>query len=339
MRKTFLPAVTALALIVAAAAGGCSGNTKTPDITAATVTPTQGGDIFQASPAVQDNDPAGMTDNEKNDNNAVPKPAPTDPGKDVTSTPDPKQENASPTPTLGADKNDVTGEPDNDPEPTGDADPDDGDRAVITEHWNESFLIWLPPIGSGSFKRFESDETHDYITLEDISVKNVKEYIEKLTGAGFIEDAGYSDVNGAPSEFSENIPFRYSAYNEDGWNVQLDYDPGKSLLTIGSGYDPDTDDDEYARLREETLIGKLPEFIWGDFDSSKQEGSMIYCIFSNVDPECSEYVESLKAAGFTEEADEGSEDGIIWYIASDGEGLMCDFIYTEGAARCGCGRE
>ena len=333
-----LPTILMLTALIAVAAAGCSSNKETPDITAVTVTPTQAGSV---SSEITPSQGSSSEDVSRNGNEGTGTPSPTqgtDP--DVSASPTPSTEPDPPSPTEKPDDNTLTGIPDDEDDRDLTPDPvDSSDKAVIEEYWNDSFLIWLPMIDSGRFKRFESDETHDYITLEDITVKTVKNYIKNLSRNGFSEDAGYSDVNGNPIEFDEDKPFRYSAYNNDGWNVQLDYDPDSRNMTISSGYDSDKDDDEYGTLKAETLIGKLPDFTWGDFDSSKQEGSMVYCIFSNVDPECSDYVKSLKKAGFTEEADEGNEDGIVWYIASNAEGLMCEFIYTEGAARIGCGRE
>ena len=337
--------VTVLMALIVTAAVGCSKEKKSPDITAATVTPTQPGSI---SPEATPEAPDGPKDNGNTGNNDIKTPSPTQPG-DVTGTetsPAPTDVQTEPTPTGKDDRdNETTGTPDDGNGQPGendadDDDPDDGDeedKAVIEGYWNESFLIWLPGITSGKFERFESDETHDYITLSNISAKNVKSYINKLTKGGFSTDAVYTDFDGGVSEFSESTPFRYSAYNKDGWNVQLDYDPDSRVLTIGSGYDAEKDEDEYSTLREETAIGILPEFDYGDFDSSKEEDGIVYCIFSNVDPACEEYVGKLKKAGFTLEADEGSEDGIIWYNASDADGRVCEFIYTEGAARIGCG--
>ena len=138
----------------------------------------------------------------------------------------------------------------------------------------------------------------------------------------------------------ESLPhgsFLYSASNEDGWRVSLVYDYDKDYYTIGSGYDIPEEQDIYAQLREETLLGLIPEFEYGIFDSSSQDHDMYYVVFSDVDEECAAYIEELKNAGFINDADEGSSDGIIWYNAYDEEDHYCDFIYTDGFVRLGCG--
>ncbi|MCR5324642.1 MAG: hypothetical protein K6E85_15405 [Lachnospiraceae bacterium] len=244
---------------------------------------------------------------------------------------------SEPTTSVDADPSGVQENDDDDPD---DPDDPDDDSEEINEYWEGSFLVWLPRFKKGNFAGFDSDETHDFLTLENVSEKSVRKYIKTLTKQGFSVDAAFTDAEGgmlSGIDGTEDIHFIYSAENEDGWCAKLDYDPETKILTIGSGYAVAETTDVYGKLREETALGLIPEFTYGDFDSSKQEGGMYYAIFTNVTGKYEKYTDQLKKAGFVEEADEGNVDGIIWYNAYDAEGNACEFIYSDGVARIGCG--
>ncbi|MBO4414743.1 MAG: hypothetical protein J5824_02035 [Lachnospiraceae bacterium] len=349
---------SAVIVLICALPVGCGKKDITTDITA--VTPTQMGTV---DPAITGNDT----------NPGTPSPAGNGKGPGVSQTPAGDGSNqegqpvTTPTPDTGADPTgtvptekpdtaDVT--PDGEdgengqkttPEPTGmetdnteDDDDDDPDEnnAETDEYWEGSFLVWLPRFKKGSFSKFNSDETHDFLTLENVSEESVRKYIKTLTKRGFSIDTAYTDAEGnviAEAEETEERHFIYSAENEDGWSAMLDYDPETRILTIGSGYQMAETTDVYGQLRDETALGLIPEFTYGDFDSSKQDGEMYYAIFSNVTGKYGRYVEQLKKAGFTEDADEGDVDGILWYNAVNEEGYSCEFIYSDGVVRIGCG--
>ncbi|MCR5332216.1 MAG: hypothetical protein K6E62_13690 [Lachnospiraceae bacterium] len=322
---------------------GCSKETKDPGITEVTPTamgdtgPTQGGKntttptptavAGEDTPAIQPT-PTGSEQAPDKENEPVVSPAPVE---------DPVTPSGTESPETDGDGNDAAKEPDGqDAEENGtDVDP------VIEEYWTGSFLIWLPQIGKGSFKDFGSDETHDFIILENITEKNVKSYIKKLTKNGFTTDRVYLSENGEVLPDKDDITggFGYRASNDDGWSAQLAYDPESGTLTVTSGYDIEEEADAYDLLRAETPLGLLPGFTFGTFDSSKQDGEMYYAIFSNVEGDYAGYTELLKEAGFTLEADEGDSDGIIWYYAYNEDGYFCEFNYTDGMARIGCGTD
>lgn len=234
-----------------------------------------------------------------------------DPGKQDT---DKKDE------TPGA----VTSSPDNDRV-------NDSDADKIREYWSNSFLVWLPVFEKASYLDTAHDETHDYIMLGDISASDIEHYISDLTGAGFNTGAGYIDH----PDFRFGGSLEYSASNSEGWEAFIDYDDATCIAIIGSGYS-EPPSDGYRELMQNTLLGKLPEFTYGTFDSGMNDGSTQYAIFYDADSDCSVYIDELKDAGFILDADEGNESGIIWYNAERPDGLVCEFIYTGGMVRIGC---
>ncbi|MBP5331939.1 MAG: hypothetical protein J6Y89_08825, partial [Lachnospiraceae bacterium] len=179
------------------------------------------------------------------------------------------------------------------------------------------------------------------ITLENISEKDVKSYIKKLTKNGFTIDQTYLSGDGSIISDPEDIAsaYEYHACNEDGWAAGLSYDPDTAILVVSSGYDIAEDNDAYDMLRAETPLGLLPEFSYGSFDSSKQDGGMYYAVFSNVTGDYADYAGALKEAGFNLDIDEGDSDGILWYYAYNEDGYFCEFNYTDGMARIGCGTD
>ncbi len=222
-------------------------------------------------------------------------------------------------------------------DPGTDDDPEEKDAETIREYWNDSFLIWLPLFDKGSFESFSSDETHDFIKLSGIKADSVKKYIEKLTGNGFDINRTFTDKNGTPAEGAKEGSFCYFADNDDGWHVSLEYDGDRKTLVIGSGYEDVQNEDVYAQLRNETALAFLPEFTYGEYDSSSQDDDMQYVIFTASEADCRKYIGRIKEAGFTVDADEGDGDGILWYNAADADGHLCEFIYSGGMVKIGCG--
>lgn len=356
MKRIRLIIYLAVVILGGLLAAGCQKENKTPGITAVTPTqmtaiePTKGGRITDnntQSPGPGGNEagisaaPTGQENANDPDSHARISPTP-DTG--VTQVPAPTGEGSTagrPDENTDDTRTGPTGSENTIPDDADDNDdaPDD-DNEETAEYWEGSFLVWLPRFKKGSFAGFDSDETHDYITLENVSGKSVRKYIKTLTQQGFSLNTGYSDAEGNPlpdAADAENTRFLYHALNEDDWCARLDYDPDTGILIIGSGYEQNETTDVYGRLREETALGLIPEFTYGEFDSSKQEGGMYYVVFSNVSGKYGKYVDQLKKAGFTEEADEGDVDGIIWYNAVNADGYACEFIYSDGVARIGCG--
>ena len=332
-------AILAAAILAAITLAGCGKKPKDPVITA--VTPTAMGEISPTDPAQKQTDPSPTVS--ADEYTVTAHPIPTEGAEGSKQGEDPEGE-ATPTPAdniaTGSEppENTVTkeaeGQNSSDSEKTeSEADP------VIAGYWAESFLVWLPRFDGGTFKEFDSDETHDHITIKNVSKKDIERYIAKLTESGFTIDTEYLSKDGSIIEDPDKIKgaFSYRAYNEDGWSAALSYDSKKDTVRISSGYDIIENTDAYDNLRVETPLGLLPEFTYGTFDSSKQEDEMYYAVFSNVSGDYNGYTELLKDAGFTVEADEGDSDGIIWYYAYNEDGYFCEFNYTDGMARIGCG--
>ena len=257
-------------------------------------------------------------------------------------TQEPMQEpsqSATPTDTATPDPVSVTPEPTKGGTEPDDKIPDSKDAETIRGYWKESFLVWLPVFETGSFEGFYSDETHDFIKLGNIKPDAVKEYIETLTVNGFDTNRTYTDKNGNQKDDAGKDSFCYYADNYDGWRVSLDYDKTGEKLVIGSGYEDVQSEDVYTKLRNETALAFLPEFTYGEYDSSGQDDDIQYVIFTAAEEDCRKYIGLIKEAGFTIDADEGDEDGILWYNASDAEGHLCEFIYSGGMVRIGCGTE
>ena len=222
----------------------------------------------------------------------------------------------------------------------GDADAEklsEEDRLIVEGYWADSFLAWLPIFEYGKYEDFFSDETHDSIVFTNISINSAKDYIGKLRESGFEADPGFVDDDGIAVEDEPEGSFTYKVSNEDDWKVALRYDHDSSTFTISSGYEEEPEEDVYARLLVETPIGLLPAFDMGSVNSTTVEGDMYYAVFTGVDESCSKYVKKLKKAGFVIDPDEGDSDGIIWYNAENEDGFACEFIYTDGFARIGCG--
>ena len=345
MRKyIYIFAVCILAIMLS----GCSKKEQSPNITAVTPTPLPEVEATDApdkggTPTGKPTEGKNIGDNDTNTDN---KPSAEPSKAEVT----PTDAAATPAPAGDAtdtDKPSVTEEPPVTDRPEPSDDPDDSEDghsteeqlAVITEYWNNSFLVWLPLYDYGQFAEFSSDETHDYITFEGINIDMASIYVETLRENGFTIDAECFDAEGNELDELPHGSFQYLVSNEDGWRAGLVYDYDQDRYTISSGYDVPEDPDMYGSLREETPLRYIPEFAYGTFDSSMQDQDMYYAVFSDVDEECAAYIEELKNAGFTEEADEGASDGIIWYNAYDKDGRYCDFIYTDGFVRLGCGEE
>ena len=331
--------------------GGCRTRQEAPDISA--VTPTTGieptmeesspspaagtaGDTGRISagplpnstplPTGEDAAVTGIPD-EAVDEEITQAPEPDDSGETATATPDDISD-AQPTdaPSVtdqaGPDDGSLT------------SDPDPADSDIVKEYWSNSFLVWLPVLEHGSYKDTAYDESHDYIMLSAVSEADIEAYIGELTGAGFNIDTGYLKA----SDFRFGGSLEYTAANADGWEAFIDYDRDTMTAIIGSGYHS-VSDDGYQELAESTLLGELPEFTYGTFDSGMNDGSTQYAVFYDVDTECAEYIDQLKSAGFTQDADEGNESGIIWYNAENSTGLVCEFIFTDGMARIGCRKD
>ena len=343
-------------IAVGCTALGCQKKARTSEITA--VTPTQmaaigaeeeqeaalpPGDVKPQDGKVPDKPsitgepplPTGMPDDGKTDEKPAitDKPAGEEKDHDDGSSNDKSDDNG------GDDSSDDSGDNsgdegnDDDPEEKTDA----SEQTVIDEYWKNSFLVWLPEPEGGRFAGFDSDETHDRIILEGMTRKKVLKYIEELEESGFICNAVYENASGEPADGPADGEFGFYACNEDGWSARLRFDPSSGRLTIASGYDVDDAQDIYAELRAGTYLGLLPVFTYGTFDSYNQDGDTYYAVFSNVEGDYSAYCGELKEAGFTEDIDEGDSDGIVWYNAVSMDGYVCEYIYTDGIARIGCG--
>ncbi|MCR5685859.1 MAG: hypothetical protein K6G81_10655 [Lachnospiraceae bacterium] len=308
------------------------GEADEPDSSGLTAAPDENGDsnendIEQDIPAGTDTD-SGNNGEKTTDNDSG---GETEPAGDAqgpeadTGDPSGSGEDTLSTDTEGTDSSEQS---------SGGSDTDTKVSAAVKEYWLNSFLVWLPLFEKGSFIDTNHDETHDYIMLGNISDSDLEQYIGLLTDSGFNTTAGYLE----PSDFRFGGTLEYTASNQDGWEAFIDYDSAGKTAIIGSGYHS-VHADGYQKLIDTTLLGLIPRFTYGIFDSGRFEDDTQYAVFYDAAPGCAAYIDELKAAGFTLEADEGNESDIIWYNAASPAGLACEFIYTDGMVRIGCRHE
>ncbi len=94
--------------------------------------------------------------------------------------------------------------------------------------WKDTLLSYLPEPEAGvittSFSENEEGQ-FDYVVIEDITIDDIKLYVQKLEKAGYIYDVDTGE---------DTDLLWYIAYNEDSMICELEYALG--VCTLGSGY-------------------------------------------------------------------------------------------------------
>lgn len=253
--------------------------------------------------------------------------------ENVTTTPvgsDPvKGENVTATP-MGSDPVKEGSDPTDAPTPTVGSDPKEGlDRK---EHWEKTFLVWLPEFPSGKLAGINYAGTYDYATFIEVLPDDVKSYISTLKSAGY---------NNVSVEKISDSSISYTATNEKSWEVKLNYSDG--ILTLGSGFnDPDTgEDNKTDTLFSTTMLQYMPKFSKGTYVSSEtaSDATMYTSIVLTgvTESDALSYIEDVKKKGYIYVEDEGNSDGTVWYMALNDDRFECHIEFSGSEIKIGCG--
>ena len=201
------------------------------------------------------------------------------------------------------------------------------DVADRDEYRSMTFLIWAPAFEYGVFSDQDSGSTYDYAVFTEVSAADIASYKDALKKAGF-------------TDCITDSPSLYKAANSDGWCVTLEY--SDNTLKLGSGFDDsEFGDDGLHVLYSDTMLQYIPEFEYGNFESSEttnDESEYTYAFFSGVtEDEVRSYINELKDAGYVYSEDSGDLDGIIWYMALNEDVFECYVAYDNGIVKIGCG--
>ena len=327
LKKTTLkPAVVLLAGLLILGTIGCDKDFKkdTPFDS-----PTEA--VMGSDPIKNENVTAAPTGSDPiKSENITTTPMGSDPAKseNVTTTPmgsDPVKEGSdptdAPTPTVGSD-------PIKDPV----KDPVEFEGLDRKEHWEKTFLVWLPEFPSGKLAGINYAGTYDYATFIEVLPDDVKSYINTLKSAGY---------NNVSVEKISDSSISYTATNEKSWEVKLDYSDG--ILTLGSGFnDPDTgEDNKTDTLFSTTMLQYMPKFSKGTYVSSEtaSDATMYTSIVLTgvTESDALSYIEDVKKKGYIYVEDEGNSDGTVWYMALNDDRFECHIEFSGSEIKIGCG--
>lgn len=208
-----------------------------------------------------------------------------------------------------------------------------GERDAV---WRSTYLVWIPEFTDGAFTGTGSGEEFDYAYFAVVGGTGVvRSYLERLADSGYTNVTGSDDADGMIS---------FAATNADGWRVTVEYDEPGDCLRIGSGQAMKIKNraDETDELWSHSVLMYIPVFTAGELSTHSDDGiggSSATALFRNVSSEeVKSYIALLKQSGYTDDAEEGDEDGIVWYIAYSGDELFCDVRYSDGMCRVVCGQ-
>ncbi len=369
MKISRLCIIMFIMIFVTVSVCACGKSTGVEDDTTVDKTKVNSADSETKAPANTASDDSGrnngdsITDTEKDsaDSTAKDDKTPADGGSDVQPSPtnavdagdgaDASQGNSEGTKTPDADAPDEDDDPadsdEDDEDETGfvydeddenddfEDDDDDADEElspndVLRESaWEDSYLIWLPAFGEGYFEQIVTGSTYDYMELSGVSLETAQSYKASLTDAGFTMD---------PDEGHADDYLKYSAYNENDWYAEIEYNAG--TLKIGSGYF-EREEDDTAAVRDAFAEAGLPFPEFGELSScfAGGESGENYIVLTGVSEKVIQgYIADVTDAGFGIDVDTDEEDGIIWYWAEAANGYCCDIQYFDGAVRISCGQ-
>ncbi len=186
----------------------------------------------------------------------------------------------------------------------------------------EQSLVWsdiimgdqLPEYVSDTARIYSNTDLHLSITFDDEEATVFYAYKAECKNAGYTVDA---DDNGS----------MYSAYNEEGYELEIYYSQYDSSVSIYLNAPM-----QMSELRwPTTSLGSLapvPNSLYGTISSNSSDYFSVYIGNTTVE-ETSEYIERVKEAGFTEDSYEATAhyrgknaDGIEVYVNYEGNNTM-----------------
>ncbi|MBR0231218.1 MAG: hypothetical protein IJQ53_03225 [Clostridia bacterium] len=200
-----------------------------------------------------------------------------------------------------------------------------------------------------------SNDEHGFTAVfTDVSYEDAKAYAAKLRAAGFNADID-------ERELKDEGMYSYEASNSEGIRASLMYaktsDSNASCsLSVGKvesdysfGDDPWGDEswwEESLDLNVDFsdtwptggIAAKLPKANFGTgYEVETDEYGTDILISGATEANFKAYAQQLKNAGFTVEADEGEEDGVLYYEANDADGFYAYVAYApkEGLIEIG----
>jgi len=196
--------------------------------------------------------------------------------------------------------------------------------------WKDCFLVLMPVFKKGRQGERSSADTFDYISFISVTDKHdVQDYTDAVMKAGFSENVNYTDKDGV---------IEFEGANEEDWRATVRWDSATTEIVIGCGfYVPDEEITPSLYIDEE-FLEKLPLPKHGVIAGGDKDDS--YVLYDGCSYDYAlEYAKELKKAGFKEDPLEGDEGGIVWYIASDSKGVVCNMQYADGIIMIGCEKE
>ena len=196
----------------------------------------------------------------------------------------------------------------------------DGNEVVIGEKkWDKSKMHGLEAPIAKIESSIITDEGTMYGFVE-MKEKDAKEYIENIKSAGFT----YSSVT-----FDD---YTYFAINKEGLTISFTYDKESESggITSGKGEPPSEEDSGDGAVVggsdmkwDSTIMGGLPDPGVKINSFWKTDGAVYYNL--DVIPSYTDYVETIKACGFTENIQESDINDVYLYIASNTGGDIITF--------------
>lgn len=200
----------------------------------------------------------------------------------------------------------------------------DGNELIIgAKEWNKSQMHGLSAPKAEIETSLVTDDGAMY-GFSGMKEKDAKDYIEAIKEAGFT----YNSV-----EFDD---FMYTGTNKDGEIISFTYEKedGTGTIVSSKGEAPSEDDDGNGAVVggedkkwESESMGGLPDpgtkvsMYWTD-------GNITNYILEEI-PSFKDYVEEIKACGFTEDIDEMETDTLYVFSASNSEGDRVTFSTSE----------
>lgn len=196
----------------------------------------------------------------------------------------------------------------------------DGDKVVIGDKkWDKSKMHGLDTPKAKLETSLVSEDGAIY-GFSGMKEKDAKEYIEALKAAGFT----YNSVT-----LEDYI---FNGTNKDGKTISFSYEKetGTGSIMSGKGEPPSEEDNNNGAV----VGGSDKKWDSGKMGGLPNPGTKVsmYWTDDNITnytleaiPSYTEYVEKIKASGFTEEVEETDMDGIYIFAASNSAGDRVTF--------------
>ena len=201
----------------------------------------------------------------------------------------------------------------------------EGSEGQVGGPWPDNEFIQLVPKPDMDIQYAGEDEGEFVVTFAGATLVQIKAYADKLRSAGFTLDEEVEEQEAMGMAF-----YSFSAYNADGYQVELMYTAEISALTIGVAEQPENPDNP-----NQPSGANFPAIPFEHETVGAMDNYLAFRSYTATVEQVRAFVQTLRDVGYTLNAEEQNQElmGYVIYSFSayNAGGYMVSVFFNSGS--------